>query len=80
MRRNWLTAALMDAPGELNALDAAAQEITGWAAQGWVIVTVLDPDYPTWLRGIHQAPRARGPRHLCDLHHSSERLPALHPL
>lgn len=40
-------AALMDAPGELNALDAAAQEMTGWAARGWLIVTVLDPDYPT---------------------------------
>jgi DNA processing protein len=49
-------AALMDAPGELNGLDAAAQEITSWAARDWAVVTVLDSDYPTRLRGIHQAP------------------------
>lgn len=49
-------AVLVDAPGEPNPLDAAAQEIAGWAGQGWTLVTVLDPDYPTRLRGIHQAP------------------------
>jgi DNA processing protein len=49
-------AVLVDAPGEPNALDAAAREITVWAEQGWMLVTVLDSDYPTRLRGIHQAP------------------------
>ncbi len=49
-------AVLIDAPGEPDPLDAAAQEITAWAEQGWTLVTVLDRDYPTRLRGIHQAP------------------------
>jgi DNA processing protein len=49
-------AALMDAPGEPGALEAAAQEITDWTEQGWTLLTVLDPDYPTRLSGIHQAP------------------------
>lgn len=49
-------AVLIDVPGELDPLDAAAQEITTWADQGWTLVTVLDRDYPTRLRGIHQAP------------------------
>lgn len=49
-------AVLVDVPGQPNALDAAAHEITDWAAQGWRLVTILDPDYPTRLRGIHQAP------------------------
>jgi DNA processing protein len=49
-------AVLVDAPGQSNALDAAAHEIADWAAQGWGLVTVLDRDYPTRLRGIHQAP------------------------
>jgi len=49
-------AALMDPPGQLNALQSAAQEITFWANQGWTLVTILDADYPVRLRGIHQAP------------------------
>ena len=49
-------AVLIGAPGEPDPLDAAAQEITAWAEQGWTLVTVLDRDYPTRLRGIHQAP------------------------
>jgi DNA processing protein len=49
-------AALMAPPGELEALEAAAQKISLWEDQGSTLVTVLDEDYPARLRGIHQAP------------------------
>ncbi len=49
-------AVLLDAPGEPNPLEAAAQEMAEWDVQGWMLVTILDPGYPTRLRGIHQAP------------------------
>jgi DNA processing protein len=49
-------AVLLEAPGEPNPLEAAAQEMAEWDKQGWVLVTILDPGYPTRLRGIHQAP------------------------
>lgn len=49
-------ATLVDAPGEPNALDAAAEQIAGWAEQGWMLVTILDLNYPVRLRDIHQAP------------------------
>jgi DNA processing protein len=48
-------AALMAAPGEVGPLTAAA-EIRRWTAQGYRLVSILDADYPTRLRGIHQAP------------------------
>jgi DNA processing protein len=37
-------------------LEAAASEIARWRAQRLTFLTVLDPDYPSRLRGIHQAP------------------------
>ncbi len=37
-------------------LETAAQEIGRWARQDCQLVTILDPGYPTRLRGIHQAP------------------------
>jgi DNA processing protein len=46
----------MAPPGELEALEAAAQKISLWEDQGATLVTVLDEDYPARLRGIHQAP------------------------
>jgi DNA processing protein len=49
-------AALMDPPGELGPLEAAAQQIGRWEDQGSALVTVLDEEYPARLRGIHQAP------------------------
>lgn len=49
-------AVLMDAPGEPDALEAAARELAEWDEKRWTLVTVLDPDYPTRLRAIHQAP------------------------
>ena len=47
---------LVGLAGEPGALEAAAQEITGWAGQGWRVLTILDEDYPARLRAIHQAP------------------------
>lgn len=49
-------AALMPAPGELEPLDAAAAEIERWTADGTRLLTILDGEYPSRLRGIHQAP------------------------
>jgi DNA processing protein len=49
-------AALMDPPGELNALEAAAQEIARWTERGVALASILDEDYPVGLRAIHQAP------------------------
>ncbi|HEY0487766.1 MAG TPA: DNA-processing protein DprA [Mycobacteriales bacterium] len=37
-------------------LGSAARDLAAWAAAGHQVVTVLDPDYPERLRGIHQAP------------------------
>jgi DNA processing protein len=49
-------ATLMDPPGERNALEAAAEEISRWTGRGWTLTTILDEDYPARLREIHQAP------------------------
>lgn len=49
-------AVLVDAPGEPNALEVAARELAEWDEKGWLLVTILDPDYPNRLRAIHQAP------------------------
>ena len=37
-------------------LDAIAREIDAWAEQGMATLTVLDPDYPSNLRTIHNRP------------------------
>ncbi|MFD0854962.1 DNA-processing protein DprA, partial [Actinomadura adrarensis] len=47
---------LMDLPGTPDPLDAAAQDIQAWSAQGHTMLTVLDGAYPARLRGVHQAP------------------------
>jgi DNA processing protein len=49
-------AALMDPPGQVGALEAAAQEIARWTEGDVALTTVMDDDYPVRLRGIHQAP------------------------
>jgi DNA processing protein len=49
-------AALMSPPGEPDALAAAAHQIGVWADRGWMLMTILDENYPARLRAIHQAP------------------------
>lgn len=41
---------------DAQALRRAEEDLAEWSRQGLVVVTVLDPDYPTRLRGVHQAP------------------------
>lgn len=47
--------ALIPAPDEISPLTAAA-EIQRWTGEGYRLVSILDPQYPSRLRGIHQAP------------------------
>jgi DNA processing protein len=49
-------AALVDVPGEPDALEAAAQEIIRWTGRDVALATILDENYPVRLRAIHQAP------------------------
>jgi DNA processing protein len=49
-------AALMDPPGQVGALEAAARAIARWTEGDVALTTVMDDDYPVRLRGIHQAP------------------------
>jgi DNA processing protein len=42
-----------DAPPDL---DSVAKEIEAWEAEGMRLLTVLDPDYPDNLRGVHDRP------------------------
>lgn len=37
-------------------LESVATEIDGWAQQGMQLVTILDEDYPLYLRLVHQRP------------------------
>lgn len=37
-------------------LEAAAKDLSAWAAEGMTFTTVLDEDYPRKLRDIHQVP------------------------
>jgi len=37
-------------------LERAAADIAGWEADGMRLLTVLDPDYPRNLRGVHDRP------------------------
>lgn len=48
--------ALLPHPAEPDPLEAALRDIGRWEEQGQVLVTILDPEYPGRLRGIHQAP------------------------
>ena len=47
--------ALIDHPAHITA-GSAAEDVAAWAAQGYRLISILDEDYPTGLRGIHQAP------------------------
>ncbi|WP_433180242.1 DNA-processing protein DprA [Actinoallomurus sp. CA-150999] len=49
-------ATLMALPGEDDPLGSAAEDIGRWASQGHRLLTILDAEYPSRLRGIHQAP------------------------
>lgn len=46
---------LIDLPGDVT-LASAADDIAGWTAQGYRLVSILDEEYPARLRGIHEAP------------------------
>src|SRR5262245_2979362 len=49
-------ATLMAPPGETEPLDSAAADIDLWLSQGHTVLTILDQEYPSRLRGVHQAP------------------------
>lgn len=48
--------ALLPDPDDEAALAAAERDLGRWAAAGLRFVSVMDPDYPSQLRDIHQAP------------------------
>jgi DNA processing protein len=52
----YAEATLMPHPSDIAALEAAEKDVAGWAESGLRFLTILDPSYPTRLRGIHQAP------------------------
>jgi DNA processing protein len=47
--------ALIPAPDEITPISVAI-EIRRWTSEGCRLVSILDQEYPAWLRGIHQAP------------------------
>lgn len=49
-------ATLLDMPGELSPLATAERSLAAWRAQGHIVLDVLSDEYPSRLRGIHQAP------------------------
>ncbi len=52
-----LVALLRTRPGNLEVTpQTAASEIQRWDAEGYRLVSILDPEYPARLRGIQQAP------------------------
>lgn len=48
--------ALLPDPSLAAVYDQAATDVKEWANPGYQMVAILDPDYPTRLREIHQAP------------------------
>lgn len=48
-------AALMELPGEITPA-SMIEDLDGWAARGYRLISILDQDYPEGLRGIHEAP------------------------
>lgn len=48
--------ALIEAPGESNSLEGASATLAQWADEDWTFLTILDEEYPSRLRDIHQAP------------------------
>lgn len=47
--------ALIDLPGDITP-ESAAEDMRSWATQGYRLLSILDRDYPVWLRGVPQAP------------------------
>lgn len=47
--------ALIDLPEDITP-ESAAEDLRSWEAQGYRVLSILDRDYPVWLRGVHQAP------------------------
>jgi DNA processing protein len=47
---------LFEDPDLSDALATASNDLARWEAEGLAVLTVLDPEYPERLRGIHQAP------------------------
>src|SRR3984957_17858047 len=47
--------ALIDLPGDVTP-ESAAEDVRSWKSQGYRLLSILDPDYPVWLRGVQQAP------------------------
>ena len=47
--------ALIDFPGDVTP-ESAAEDVRSWKSQGYRLLSILDPDYPVWLRGVQQAP------------------------
>jgi DNA processing protein len=48
--------ALVPDPERDQALEAAARDVEAWQQHDWRVLSILDADYPTRLREIHQAP------------------------
>jgi DNA processing protein len=47
--------ALIDLPEDIT-LESAAEDVRSWEAQGYRVMSILDRDYPVWLRGVPRAP------------------------
>lgn len=47
---------LISYPSRDTLLDQALQDVASWAAAGWLLLGILDAEYPARLREIHQAP------------------------
>lgn len=48
--------ALVPDPERASILEQAQQDVATWEDRGWQLITVLDADYPVYLRGVFQAP------------------------
>lgn len=53
--RHASPSALIDLPGDVSP-ESAAEDVRSWTSQGYRLLSILDPDYPVWLRGVQQAP------------------------
>jgi DNA processing protein len=47
--------ALISLPDEITP-DSVAEDLRSWQARGYRLLSILDDDYPSRLRGVHQAP------------------------
>jgi len=46
---------LINLPGDVTP-ESAAEDVRSWEARGYRLLSILDSDYPVWLRGVQQAP------------------------